>query len=92
LPPLGRAAFQPYVIFASAIKLVGFPLVMAAVVIATGVPMPAAAVMVFTAALPTGANAFLLARRADTIIEASAATVVVATSSLSLRFLLRWHF
>ena len=79
LPPLGRAAFQPYVIFASAIKLVGFPLVMAAVVIATGVPMPAAAVMVFTAALPTGANAFLLARRADTMIEASAATVVVAT-------------
>lgn len=35
--------------------------------------------MVVTAALPTGANAFLLAHRSGAMMEVSAATVVVAT-------------
>ena len=50
------------------------------------------AVAVLTAGMPTGANAFLLARRAGTLIEASAGTVVVATvaSVLTLFGLLVW--
>ena len=44
------------------------------------------------AGLPTGANAFLLARRFGTMMEASASTVVVSTalSVVTLTVLLGW--
>jgi malonate transporter len=49
-------------------------------------------VAVVTAAMPTGANAFLLARRATSFAESSACTVVVATavSVISITGLLTW--
>ena len=45
-----------------------------------------------TAALPTGANAFLLARRYAIGAEASGATVLVSTlvSIITLTFVLAW--
>lgn len=54
-------------------------------------PLPTA-VAVLTAGMPTGANAFLLARRTDTGAGASAGTVVVSTalSVLTLSVLLAW--
>ena len=52
----------------------------------------AVAVVVLAAAMPTGANAFMLARRFGTMMEASASTMVVSTarSLLSLTALLGW--
>ena len=49
-------------------------------------------VAVLTAAMPTGANAFLLARRATSFAESSASTVVVTTalSTVSITGLLTW--
>lgn len=49
-------------------------------------------VAVVTAAMPTGANAFLLARRATMFAESSASTVVVTTavSVISITGLLTW--
>jgi len=43
-------------------------------------------------AMPTGANAFLLARRFATMAEASASTVVVSTAAsvVTLTVLLAW--
>lgn len=79
LPVLHRGHVGPPVLFAVAIKLVVMPLCMALAVTVAGIPQPAAIVMVVTAALPTGANAFLLAHRSGAMMEVSAATVVVAT-------------
>ncbi len=45
-----------------------------------GLPALPLAVATFTGGLPTGANAFLLARRAQGLLEISAGTVLVATS------------
>jgi malonate transporter len=55
----------------------------------TGLPWQVA---VITAAMPTGANAFLLARRATDFVEASAATVVTASvaSVLTITLILNW--
>ena len=57
-----------------------------------GVTGVAFAVVVLTAGMPTGANAFMLARRFGTLMEASASTVVVSTgaSLLTLTVLLGW--
>ena len=57
-----------------------------------GVRGVAFSVVVLAAAMPTGANAFLLARRFGTMMEASASTVVVSTalSLLTLTALLGW--
>ena len=79
LPDLRRASAGPTVLLAVAIKLLVMPAAMAVAAAAAAIPMPAAAVMVATAAMPTGANAFLLARRAESMMEESAATMVVAT-------------
>ncbi len=54
-----------------------------------GVPF---AVVVITAALPTGANAFVLARRYATLAERSATTVVICTAAsvVTLGLLIAW--
>jgi malonate transporter len=77
---------------ASALKLVAMPAVVAALAWAAGVQGVAFAVVVLAAAMPTGANAFLLARRFGTMMEASASTVVVSTglSLVTLTLLLGW--
>ncbi|MGE7415253.1 AEC family transporter [Methylobacterium tarhaniae] len=79
LPVLRRATIGPPVLAATVIKLAVMPLCMGLAVAAAAVPQPAAIIMVVTAALPTGANAFLLAHRSGAMMEVSAATVVVAT-------------
>lgn len=79
LPVLRRAHVGPPVLLAVAIKLLVMPACMALAVALAAVPAPASAVMILTAAMPTGANAFLLAHRSGAMMETSAATVVVAT-------------
>jgi malonate transporter len=60
-------------------KLVAMPLVVAALCYSAGYTGLTLAVAVLTAGLPTGANAFLIARGASTYGEGSATTVVIAT-------------
>lgn len=79
LPVLRRENVGPPVLAAVAIKLAVMPLCMGLAVAAAAIPQPASIIMVVTAALPTGANAFLLAHRSGAMMEVSAATVVVAT-------------
>ena len=80
------------VVLASALKLVVMPALVAGLAWMAGVRGVAFAVVVLAAAMPTGANAFLLARRFGTMMEASASTVVVSTvlSLLTLTVLLGW--
>ena len=77
---------------AAALKLVAMPAVVAGLAWLASVQGTAFAVVVLAAAMPTGANAFLLARRFGTMMEASASTVVVSTmlSLLTLTALLGW--
>ena len=92
LPGFGRASFGREAMLATALKLGVMPLAMALAAAAAGLAAETSAVMVLTAALPTGANAFLLARRSDALIESSAATVVVGTvlSIATLTVALAW--
>ncbi len=80
------------VALASALKLLAMPALVAGLAWLAGVRDTAFAVVVLAAAMPTGANAFMLARRFGTMMEASASTVVVSTalSLLSLTALLGW--
>lgn len=77
---------------ACALKLLAMPALAASIATALGVTGTAFKVVVVTAAMPTGANAFLLARRSATMAEASAGTVVTATllSIPALAALLHW--
>lgn len=77
---------------AALFKLVLMPALVAVIAHAVGVSGVAFAVVVMASALPTGANAFLLARRFATMAEASASTVVVSTvlSIATLTLLLTW--
>ena len=77
---------------AALFKLVLMPALVAGFAHLAGVTGVAFAVVVMASALPTGANAFLLARRFATMAEASASTVVVSTalSVVTLTFLLAW--
>lgn len=89
--PEGLKALRD-VALASALKLLAMPALVAALAWLAGVRDVAFAVVVLAAAMPTGANAFLLARRFGTMMEASASTVVVSTalSLLTLTALLGW--
>ena len=77
---------------ASLLKLVAMPALVAVLAHLAGVTGIAFAVVVITAGMPTGANAFMLARRFGTLMEASASTVVVSTalSLVTLTLLLGW--
>lgn len=92
LPPFSGSRFLKEATLASVLKLALLPAVVWALTRLTGMSGQPVAVAVLTAGMPTGANAFLLARRAGTLIEASAGTVVVATvaSVLTLFGLLVW--
>ena len=87
----GRTALRE-VGLSTALKLVAMPALIWALAAATKLEPFAAAVLVVTAGAPTGANAFFLARRAATLAEASAGTVVAGTalSVLTLSALLVW--
>jgi len=62
-----------------ALKLLALPLIVWMITTLMGLSQLEIAVATVTAALPTGANAFLLARRYGTGIEASGASVLVST-------------
>ena len=80
------------VVAASTLKLLVMPALVAVLAHLAGVQGTAFAVVVLAAAMPTGANAFLLARRFHTMMEASASTVVASTalSLITLTVLLGW--
>jgi malonate transporter len=88
---LGRGTLAEGVL-SSILKLLVLPGLVWLLDLAIGVSGVDLAVSVLAAGMPTGANAFLLARRAGTLIEASAATVVLTTvlSLCSLSALLVW--
>ena len=67
------------VAWAVVLKLAALPLLVWGLCVAFGLGQLETAVAVTTAALPTGANAFLLARRYETGAERSGATVLVST-------------
>jgi predicted permease len=75
---------------AALLKLAAMPALVALFAHLAGVHGVAFSVVVVAAALPTGANAFLLARRFETMMETSASTVVVSTalSMITLTLLL----
>jgi predicted permease len=89
--PQGLTGFGE-VVMASALKLLALPALVGLLAHLAGVSGVAFDVVVLAAALPTGANAFLLARRYEVRMEASATTVVVSTalSVVSLTVLLEW--
>lgn len=68
------------VALAALLKLVAMPALVALLAHLAGVRGLAFSVVVLASALPTGANAFLLARRFGTMMETSATTVVVSTA------------
>ena len=77
---------------AAALKLTVLPLCVGGACWFMQLPVLSWQVAVVTAAMPTGANAFLLARRATNFAEASASTVVVTmlVSLVSITGLLTW--
>ena len=79
------------VALAALIKLAAMPALVALFAYLAGVRGIAFSTVVVAAALPTGANAFLLARRFATMMETSATTVVVCTTAsvVTLTLLLR---
>ena len=80
------------VTLAALLKLAAMPALVALLAHLAGVHGLAFSVVVLTSALPTGANAFLLARSFGTMMETSATTVVVTTtlSVATLTLLLGW--
>jgi malonate transporter and related proteins len=86
-----RAAWRE-TLAAGSLKLFAMPAVVWAVCVALDVPRFETAVTVVTAALPTGANAFLLAQRYRIEADRSGATVLVSTavSVVTLSALLTW--
>lgn len=74
------------------LKLFLMPALVAGIAYLVGVTGLAFKVVVLASAMPTGANAFLLARRFATMAEASASTVVASTavSVVTLAVLLGW--
>lgn len=81
LPSVSLGGVAREVLACSTLKLIAMPLLVWVVARAAGLSGLPLAVAIMTGALPTGANAFMIARRAETGLEASAATVVVATAS-----------
>jgi malonate transporter len=81
LPPLSRdhVAVREAVT-TTAIKLVCLPLCVGGLTWAAGLDGLPMKVAVVTASMPTGANAFMLARRATNFAAASASTVVITTA------------
>lgn len=80
------------VLLGGLLKLFLMPALVAAIAFVVGIEGVAFKVLVLASAMPTGANAFLLARRFETMVEASASTVVASTavSIFTLAALLAW--
>jgi len=83
LPTPKAGAIGLDTVIGTVLKLAALPALVWAIGRWAGLSDLPLAVAIITAGMPTGANAFLLARRADDLLEISAATVV-ATTLLSL--------
>jgi predicted permease len=79
LPALNLRALGVETALALLLKLAVLPSLVWALAIWLQLPPLPLAVAVLTAAMPTGANAFLLAHRNDELIEVSAGTVLTST-------------
>lgn len=90
LPAPKAGALGMDTVIGTVLKLAALPALVWAIGHWVGLPTLPLTVAIVTAGMPTGANAFLLARRANDLLEISAATVVVTTllSLLSLYLLL----
>jgi predicted permease len=81
LPPLARnSPVMREAVLATSLKLLVLPLCVGTLARMAGLSGLPWTIAVITAAMPTGANAFLLARKATDFAEASAATVVLSTA------------
>ena len=80
------------VLIGGVLKLLVMPVLVGVIAYGVGVTGVAFKVVVLASALPTGANAFMLARRFSTMAEASASIVVASTavSVVTLAVLLSW--
>ncbi len=80
------------VLLGGTLKLLVMPVLVGALAHAAGVAGLGFKVVVIASAMPTGANAFMLARRFETMAEASASLVVASTavSVVTLSVLLSW--
>jgi predicted permease len=80
------------VLLGGLLKLFAMPVLVGLIAHAAGVTGLAFKVVLLASAMPTGANAFMLARRFATMAEASASTVVASTavSVVTLAALLAW--
>jgi hypothetical protein len=92
LPPFSGGGVLKETLLACALKLLLLPVLMGGAGVLLGLSGTPFKVAVLIAGMPTGANAFLLARRTATLMEASASTVVAATalSLFTLSALLAW--
>jgi malonate transporter and related proteins len=79
LPAVRTQSFGFDAFIPAMVKLLALPAVIGLLGFASGLSGLALAVALVTAAMPTGANAFLASRRAEGFVSASAATVVITT-------------
>ena len=89
LPSLGALAPDAGAIIGTALKLAGLPGLVWAIGRYAHLPDLPLTVAILVGGMPTGANAFLLARRDESLAEASAA-IVMATTLLSAISLAIW--
>jgi predicted permease len=80
LPPLNARAVRFETVVGVTLKLVALPVVVWLIGRSAGLPPATLTVATLTAAMPTGANAFLFARRSEDLLEISAATVLLSTA------------
>lgn len=80
LPPLRLDTFKADAISATALKLAGLPILVWLFGSWAHLPHQVLTVAVITAGMPTGSNAFLLARNAGKLADASATTVLMTTA------------
>ena len=92
LPPLSAKGLGAETIISAVLKLVVLPALVWSVGRWAQLPVLPLTVAILTAGMPTGANAFLLARRSESLMEISAATVLVTTtlSLVTMYLLLTW--
>jgi malonate transporter and related proteins len=80
LPPLRLNTFKTDAISATALKLAGLPILVWLLGSWAQLPHQVLTVAVITAGMPTGSNAFLLARNSGKLADASATTVLMTTA------------
>jgi len=91
LPSPRASAIGAEAVVGTVLKLAVLPAAVWAIGRWAGLPPVPLTVAILTGGMPTGANAFLLARRAEHLLEISAATVLLTTGlSLGSLYVLLW--